>query len=516
MTPYRKQTGSSERGVALIIALLVLLLITAVGIGMIIMSNTETNVSSNFRDEQTAYFAAKAGIEEVRDRLRAGAANSLLLPTTLASTLPGAPSGILYVINPLGSETVAPWLLAGSNYPDNELVKELNCTGTAPTGAWWVPVSPTASTSYAASPILQWKWVRVMEKINKSDTGCTSVTSVDGTTNGNRVCWTGKHEATTLLTSCNAANANYMPVYELTSLAVTSSGSRRMMQYEVAQNAFPTIPGAFVFDGSQPSFNPPNSGAFTVSGADTNVHPGNAINGVTCPVPVNQPALGSFDDPATSTLTTAVQGNGVGNDRSSQYSSAIPYAAVPAIANVYTTMSTDSVDLTTVDGLTTFANMITTAAGPNVYPNGTVPTNMGTPSSPVVNVVNGDVSISGSGSGVLLVTGKLTMSGNFSWNGLILAIGEGAILKDGGGNATLNGSMFAANLYSDIPNPGSGPGAYPGYSTLKALGANNPPGRPWFGWSGGGTATVQYDSCWTQTVNQSLPYHIVTQRELSY
>src|SRR5260370_20294734 len=135
MTPYRKQIGRSERGVALINALLVLLLITAVGIGMIIMSNTETNVSSNFRDEQTAYFAAKAGIEEVRGRLRAGAANSLLLPTTLSSTLPGAPSGILYVINPLGSETLAPSLLAGSNYPDNELVKELNCTGTAPTGA---------------------------------------------------------------------------------------------------------------------------------------------------------------------------------------------------------------------------------------------------------------------------------------------------------------------------------------------------------------------------------------------
>ena len=513
MTPYRKQTGSSERGVALIIALLVLLLITAVGIGMIIMSNTETNVSSNFRDEQTAYFAAKAGIEEVRDRLRAGAANSLLLPTTLASTLPGAPSGILYVINPLGSETVAPWLLAGSNYPDNELVKELNCTGTAPTGAWWVPVSPTASTSYAPSPILQWKWVRVMEKINKSDTGCTSVTSVDGTTNGYRVCWTGSHEVTTLLTSCNAANANYMPVYELTSLAVTSGGSRRMMQYEVAQNAFPAIPGAFVFDGSNPSFNPPSSGAFTVNGADTNVHPGGVINGVTCPAPVNQPALGSFDDPAVSTLTSAVQGP---PNRSNQYTSAAPYPAFPAISNVYSTLSTDSVNLSTVDGLTTFANMIVTAAGPNVYPNGTVPTNLGTPSSPVVNIVNGDLSISGSGAGVLLVTGELTMSGNFSWDGLILAIGEGAILKNGGGSATLNGSMFAANLYSDISNPSTGPGAYPAYSTRILLGANNPPGRPWFGWNGGGSATVQYDSCWTQTVNQSLPYHIVAQRELSY
>jgi len=351
-----------------------------------------------------------------------------------------------------------------------------------------------------------------MEKINKSDTGCTRVTSVDGTTNGNRVCWTGTHEVTTLLTSCNAANANYMPVYELTSLAVTTGGSRRMMQYEVSQNAFPAIPGAFVFDGSNPSFNPPNSSAFTVSGADTNIHPGGAINGVTCPVPVNQPALGSFDDPATSTLTAAVSGP---PNRSSQYSSLAPYATSPAIANTYTTLSTDSVNLTTVDGLTTFASMITTAAGPNVYPNGTVPTNMGTPSSPVVNVVNGDLTISGSGAGTLLVTGTLTMSGDFSWDGLILAIGEGAIVKSGGGNATLNGAMFAANLYTGDPGV-SGPGAYPGYPTLIALGANNPPGKPYFGWSGGGSATVQYDSCWVQAVNKALPYHIVTQRELSY
>src|SRR6267154_5950132 len=480
--------------------------------GMILGSNTETNVSANFRDEQTAYFAAKAGVEEVRDRLRAGATNSLNMTTTLGTALPGAANGILYVINPLGTETVAPWVLAGSDYPDNELVKEMNCTSTAPTGTWWVTTAPTASTSYAASPILQWKWVRVMAKINKSDTGCTRITSVDGTTNGNRVCWTGSHEVTTTLTSCNALNANYTPVYELTALAVTSSGSRRMMQYEVAQNAFPTIPGAFVFDGSNPSFNPPNSNAFNVIGADTNLHAGNAINGVACPAPANQPALGSFDDPAVSTLTSAVQGP---PNRSNQYISAAPYPAFPAIANTYSTLSTDSVNLTTVDGLTTFANMITTAAGPNVYPNGTVPTNLGTSGAPVVNVVNGDLSIGGSGAGVLLVTGRLTLNGDFSWNGLILVIGEGAVVKDGGGNATLNGAMFAANLYTG--NPGvSGPGAYPAYPTRIALGANNPPGKPFFGWNGGGNATLQYDSCWIQAINQAYPYHIVAQRELSY
>ena len=275
---YRKKNHSTERGIALVVALLVLLLITAVGMGMILMSNTETSISANFRDEQTAYFAAKGGIEEVRDRLRAGATNTLNLTTTLGNTLPGAPSGILYVINPLGSETVAPWLLAGTNYPDNELVNELNCTGTAPTGAWWVPTVPTASTTYQTSPILQWKWVRVMEKINKSDTGCTRVTSVDGTMNGNRVCWTGANEVTTTLASCAAAGNTYQPVYELTALAVTSSGSRRMMQYEVTRSSLPPIPGAIVFDGPTPDFGTnPHSAAFGVTGNDTATGPNGGV-----------------------------------------------------------------------------------------------------------------------------------------------------------------------------------------------------------------------------------------------
>src|SRR5258708_16095083 len=261
---HRKKTGGTERGVALVIALLVLLLITAVGMGMILMSNTETNVSANFRDEQTAYFAAKAGIEEVRDRLRAGAADSLntsTLFTTIPAPMAGQPGGVLYVTNALGSETVAPWSLTGSNYPDNQISRELNCAGagTAPTGSWYITTPVLASSSYAASPPLQWKWVRVMAKINKSDTGCSSVTSVDGTTNGNLVCWNGAYETTTTLGTCNAANANWFPVYELTALAVTTGGSRRMMQYEVSQKSFPAIPGAFVFSASKPPFTPPTT-----------------------------------------------------------------------------------------------------------------------------------------------------------------------------------------------------------------------------------------------------------------
>src|SRR6266478_546330 len=486
---------------------------------MITMSNTETNVSANFRDEQTAYFAAKAGIEEVRDRLRAGAANSLntsTLLTTIPAPMAGQPGGVLYVINPLGSETVAPWNLTGSNYPDNDIIKELNCTGTAPTGAWYVTTPFTASSSYAASPQLQWKWVRVMAKINKSDTGCTLVTSVDGTTLGQLVCWNGAYETTTVAGTCNAANANWYPVYELTSLAVTSGGSRRMMQYEVSQNTFPTIPGAFVFDGSGPNFNPPNSNPFSVIGTDPATHPGTSttapygsINGVSCPLPANQPALGAYDNAAVTALTGDI------SKRASDYSTSSPAVAV---FNVNPALGMNSIDLTTVDGLTKLVNLITTAAGPNVYANGVTPANLGSATAPVVNVVNGDLTIGGgtAGAGILLVTGQLTLSGDFSWDGLILVIGEGALVKSGGGNATVNGAMFEANLFSDATAATTGPGTYPGYSNPIPLGSNNPPGIPFFNWSGGGNATVQYDSCWINAVTGSLPSHLITQRELSF
>ena len=238
MIPFHgKKLKTSERGIALIVALLMLMLISAALMGMIMMSNTETNVSANFRDEQTAFFASKAGIEEVRDRMRSSATNSL--SSSLPATLPGTTNGVLYIANPASGETVTPWLPLGTHYPDNEICKEVTCGSGVPTGAWYVTPAGSASTSYAAAPILPWKWVRVMAKANKSNTGATRVTSVDGTTNGNRVCWTGTNEIATPAASCVAANSNYLPVYELTALAVTSSGSRRMTQYEVSRSAFP-------------------------------------------------------------------------------------------------------------------------------------------------------------------------------------------------------------------------------------------------------------------------------------
>jgi hypothetical protein len=483
-----KKSRASERGVALVVALLVLLLLSTLIAGMIVMSNTETNISSNFRDEQTAFFAARAGIEEVRDRFRPAAPGSLstFLPVT---ALPGGVNGVVYVVNPAAGEIVTPWLATGNNYPDDEICKEVTCTAGLPTGTWYVTPAQSANASYAPAPILTWKWVRVMAKANKSDTGIIRVTSVDGTTNGNRVCWNGSNEHATAAASCPDKT-----VFELTALAVTRSGSRRMIQYEVSQNTLPSLPGAMIFDGPGPTYGAPNSNAFNVNGNDAHSGP----SGAGCSSPAsNKAALGAFDSSSVSTLAN----DSTVQKRAGSYTGSS--GSTPDVQNVNSALGA----LNNVDGLQALVNNVTSAADPaNVYnSNNPSISQMGTNGTPVINVVKGDLSLGGgsSGAGILLVTGTLTLSGNPSYNGIILVIGKGVVQKNGGGNGTLSGSLFVANMNDSKGNP-------------IALGYGNAPGAPTINWNGGGNATIQYDSCWINAVTQAFPYTTLAQRELIY
>ncbi|HSK73876.1 MAG TPA: hypothetical protein VK892_19415 [Pyrinomonadaceae bacterium] len=61
-----------------------------------------------------------------------------------------------------------------------------------------------------------------------------------------------------------------------------------------------------------------------------------------------------------------------------------------------------------------------------------------------ITFVNGDVSFTGSGGGILVVTGKLTLNGNFNFNGLIIVTGSDGIDRQGGGGGTLQGNVVIA------------------------------------------------------------------------
>jgi hypothetical protein len=226
-----------------------LTLVSAIALGMICMANTETMTGNNFRDEQVAFFAMRAGLEEAHERMRKQGSASLTLPTTM----PGSPNSILYITNPSNNEIVDP-TNSSNAYFDNEFCHE-SFTGLT-------SVSPGVPCSHAQGPpsgsvsayvnsfdpgtgtatSLNYKWVRITLKQN----GTIYNLPVDpGQPASTQICYQSlarreiplSHVPGGSYANCAVAQADGMdasPVYILTSLAMTPSGSRRMGQYEVA------------------------------------------------------------------------------------------------------------------------------------------------------------------------------------------------------------------------------------------------------------------------------------------
>ena len=91
----RSSRLSDERGAALIIALLAMLLLTALGLALILTTTTETKITANYRDGQEALYAADAGIERVmQELLTVPDWNTLLSGTVRSSFIDGAPGGV--------------------------------------------------------------------------------------------------------------------------------------------------------------------------------------------------------------------------------------------------------------------------------------------------------------------------------------------------------------------------------------------------------------------------------------
>jgi Tfp pilus assembly protein PilX len=468
-----KKSQRSEKGVSLLLALLVLLLVTAVAIGLITLSNTETSVSANFRDEQVAFFGARAGLEEIRDRMGGSATDSVSanLPTVPPGTA-GNNKTVLYITNPGSGETVAPWNTSGSNYPDDEICKEVTCTSGVPAGSPWY-VTANYSTSYAASPQLNWKWARITVKSNSSAGGPAHVDSVNGANNSNQVCWNGTNQVVGTTNSCPTSAP--LPLYMITTLAVTPSGSRRMIQYEAASMAPPPIPAALVLDGY---CNPSDS---TICFDSTNSNP-YQIQGSTVP------AIGVLNSTSQTIVTNALA-------RPDHYPGSTGNPSVSVIS------SSQMGNMNTVQGLQNFSDSLQAVAGCNAYPipagcsNTSV--NMSPTANPPVTFVNGDWS-NCDGTGILLVTGTLTCSGASTYTGLIFVIGKGIFLGNGGGNGQFTGAVWIAKTRDSSGNLLSTPG--------EAI----------YDWNGGGGNGIIYDGSWYSKLALAFGYRVVAQRELMY
>jgi hypothetical protein len=96
----------------------------------------------------------------------------------------------------------------------------------------------------------------------------------------------------------------------------------------------------------------------------------------------------------------------------------------------------------------------------------------------VLTFVDGDLTLGPgepTGQGTLIVTGNLTLDGNFNWNGVIMVLGAGHVFRNGGGHGNIFGAMFVAKF----------PRIGPATDVFQA---------PTFDTSGGGTSNIQYSS----------------------
>ncbi len=119
-------------------------------------------------------------------------------------------------------------------------------------------------------------------------------------------------------------------------------------------------------------------------------------------------------------------------------------------------------------------------------PAGSMSSNEGTAANPVLTFIDGDCTLDG-GAGFLVVTGNLTMSGNPSFDGVVLVMGEGSVTRSGGGNGTYNGAMVVAKFARTWPAADNG--------------LAHPFLTPTFNTNGGGNSDFQYNS---QSVSRAL------------
>jgi hypothetical protein len=478
----------SEAGIALLIAIFVLLLIGVVAIALIVSSGTESALAGNYRSSTNVYYAAVAGLEEARARLRPNSPN--YFSTTDPGFLPlaGTALGVcspVYVLNPIGVEVVAPWD-PGNPYYDAEFSKEfpIDCGGGPPPSS-----SPTALSIWNRNPLNGlpfsgplYKWVRingVTEQSLNLDTGPL----YDGI-DAKLVYYDGAN-----LNDTSTGNQ----VLEITALAVLPNGSQKLLQYLAAPQPLSlNFNAALTLDGDNVQFTVPNSTNFWVMGDDQgSVGSCNPGSGVVASV-----GYTNISDSSYSNIVNAIQSTPPSQNRLSNYTNGV--APTPNVVPI-----TLAGNLQTVAGLNTLVQMITQSAdavinGPVTQSdsNDVMPSGM-TATSPKTVVVNGDFTINawhGQGYGLLLVTGQLTFDPDATWNGIVLVIGAGKLYSHQSGFGQLNGAVFLARTVDP-----SGNLVAPYFDFTSSSGSNG----------------IRYSSCWIQNSLPTSGYRILSFHEIA-
>jgi len=384
-----------ERGIALIVALVTLLTLSALVLAFLAMAAFEPQISANLAAGTQARYVAEAGVEAAFDGLA------------------------------LTSE----W--------DNALVGATCATGV---------LAPTTTANMAVPGLTAASGTFTVRVRNDCFTGSAAV-SADNVLTG-----------VALENAANATNDTNARLI-LTSTGTVGSATRtikvviRKIQLPAinAALAFPGLSSDVNFDGSAFTIR----GIDTAMGSTTQNGSGNPVYGISVGVAANESlvdtALANNQQNSVSGLNQSIPGTTTTGTSTVAYDTTLTSASVTEFAQALKSMADISIDAT---GDTFDIQNVGAPCASNVDHTSC----WGTTSKPKIVHIKGDsaghgLAISGnsSGTGILIVeNGPLVVSGTFNWNGPIIVTGANVKVQYvGGGEKTVWGSVIVNETTSD-------------------------------------------------------------------
>ena len=371
----------------MIAALFVLVLLVGVGTSLTFLAQNELDMSRSGNDERQSFLLAEAGVEAARMHLRDINAYGDLdgeLATAAGpdSTLSLSPNALRPVFNTAGTL--------------------VSFTGTGDDA----PLRPQVLLSSAGAP-------------GGDYAAYLTNDPVDGIANQ------------------TDTNRRVM----ITSIGVSKRRSSEVVQ-AIIETEFmlpPMPPAAMTMLGPSPSFDNGTSSAQDWNGADCPKN-GGGVAGLFVPiVGVSSPAAdayvaGDMQQPSHF-HSGALTGTDTIGDLTNPADPAMAQSALPPIDPVWTNCAQ-------------LAQLIRDlVARANYYCNSDTSSCAAPAGAPGdILVIDGDGTTGAFDSGLLVVTGELSYGGNDSWDGLVLVVGEGRLVRSGGGNGHSTGALVLANI----------------------------------------------------------------------
>jgi len=457
MKQAHKTRRRSQEGIALLIAIFVLLLISVVAIALLVSSGTETALGANYRSSSTVYYAALAGLEEARGRLLPKNPNYFgagVIPTPM-------PLGqTVYLINRLPGENIVPWD-STNPYFDKEYASEFVVAPPSPSPS----VNSVWDNNAQGIPGPLFKWVRVNAATEQS---LYIDVNYSGSYNSTTAIYYdpahldsgGNPWPSLIVTPTPPATA--VQVLEITALAYLPNGSQKYLQYLVAPvKSGIAFPAALTLDGFSDAYAGPDHNNFQILGASD---PGDSA----CGTPSTPYPVFGVGVPDASDVATVIAGipSGQGGKYQGSGGSTPNVVQVTLAPNLQTVQSLNQL----VQSIIENADAVIT--GPANQTN--LPSTMSA-TNPMTVAIVGDPTVPSQGNfslgagftgyGLLLVTGDLTYDPGSFWNGIILVVGQGSVTKVPGGSGGLfSGAMLIAQTRDSsgnlLPGPNPGPATF--------------------------------------------------------